>query len=504
MKQTRSSRLQPPQPSVAHRGLLALALGAALIGLQPTAAHAQRAMGDLQGFASERLKAITDTIQRDVQKGLMPGAVLLIARDGGIVQLEAIGMQDAATKVPMRADSIHRIASMTKPLVSVAAMRLVERGELKLADPVALHLPELKNLQVGVERRDAAGKALTENVPPARAATVHDLMRHTAGFTYWFVGQKTALRQRYQDDDIDGLYGMDAKQMLERLARLPLMHQPGTTFEYSVSTDVLGHVIERVTGKSLDVALNELVLAPLKMNDTVFHVGADKISRMAQPAANDPEAWIFKWLRLTEPPKRFSGGAGAASTATDYFRFLQMLLNGGELEGARILSPQSVRYMLSDHLGFTRGPNYLPGDGYGFGLGFAVRLADGLASVPGSQGDAHWGGITGPRFWIDPRERLAVVFMMQAPAQRGHYQNLLRNMVYGSFSEEFARVQQQRDQLRHDSLRPEILRQLRDSQFPASPQGVPSTAPALPGSTAPAGAPATARPPFPLQPGVPR
>ncbi len=496
MKRTLSSPSRRLLPRGVRRGWIALAFSAVLVALQPMPALAQRAIGDLQGFASERLKAINETIQRDIQKGLLPGAVLLIARDGGIVQLEAFGMQDPAKKTPMRPDSIHRIASMTKPLVSVAAMRLVERGELKLSDPVAVHLPELKSLQV------AAGKTLTETAPAARAMTVHDLMRHTAGFTYWFVGQKTALRQRYQDDDIDGLYGMDARQMLDRLAKLPLMHQPGSAFEYSVSTDVLGHVIERVTGKSLDVALNELVLAPLKMNDTVFHVGGDKLARMAQPAANDPEAWIFKWLRLTEAPKRFSGGAGAASTATDYFRFLQMLLNGGELEGTRILSPQSVRYMLSDHLGFTRGPNYLPGDGYGFGLGFAVRLADGLASIPGSQGDAFWGGITGPRFWIDPRERLAVVFMMQAPAQRGHYQTVLRNMVYGAFSEEFARVQQQREQLRYDSMRPEVLRQLRDAQFPAPIQGVPGTTP-TPAKPAADVSPA-ARPPFPLQPSIPR
>jgi CubicO group peptidase (beta-lactamase class C family) len=451
--------------------LLAVFAGAqaALLALAPSGALAQRAIGDLQGFSSERLKVVTDFIKRDVEKGVIPGATLLIARDGNVVLLESIGMLDPAKRVPMRPDAIHRIASMTKPIVSVAAMRLVERGQLNLNDQVAQHLPELKGLQV-LAQRDPAAKG-SETVP-ARPITVHDLLRHTTGFTYWFVGQKTPIRQRYQDEDIDGLYGMDAAQMLQKLAKIPLLQQPGTTFEYGMGTDVLGHVIEKVTGKPLDRALAELVFEPLKMNDTVFHVGPDRLARMAQPAANDPDQWVFKWLRLTEPPKRFSGGAGAASTANDYYRFLQMLLNGGELDSVRLLSPQSVRYMLADHLGFIRGPNYLPGDGYGFGLGFAVRLADGLASVPGSAGDAFWGGITGPRFWIDPRERLAVVLLMQAPAQRGRYQTVMRNMIYGAMTREpLPDIATRPDAVRLDTLRPEVLRQLREGPGATSPEG---------------------------------
>ena len=345
-------------------------------------------------------------------------------------------MLDKDRGAPMRPDAIFRIASMTKPIVSVATMMLVEEGKLKLGDPVSLHLPELKDLKVA---KDPTFK--TTETDPARSMTLHDLLRHSAGFTYWFIGPKGPIQTRYQDDDIDGLHSLDGAQMLKKLADIPLLAQPGTTFNYSVSTDVLGHVLERVTGKGLDRILDEMVHTPLGMKDTAFSVSSEKQARLAQPFAADPDMWIFKWLDVSKPPKRFSGGAGLASTARDYQRFAQMIANGGVLNGTRLLSPKTVRYMTSDHLGIgiggpiAKGPAFLPGDGYGFGLGFAVRVADGLSPLLGSKGDAHWGGITGPAFWIDSQEELLTVLMVQAPRQRFYNRMVLRNLVYGAMTQ---------------------------------------------------------------------
>ena len=389
-----------------------------------------------EGMSAERLRRISAWLKQEVDDGKAPGAVVVVARRGKIVYQESLGMLDKDRGTPMRPDAIFRIASMTKPIVSVATMMLVEEGKLKLSDPVSLHLPELKDLKVA---KDPTFK--TTETDPARSMTLHDLLRHSAGFTYWFIGPKGPIQTRYQDDDIDGLHSLDGAQMLKKLADIPLLAQPVTTFNYSVSTDVLGHVLERVTGKGLDRILDEMVHTPLGMKDTAFSVSSEKQARLAQPFAADPDMWIFKWLDVSKPPKRFSGGAGLASTARDYQRFAQMIANGGVLNGTRLLSPKTVRYMTSDHLGIgiggpiAKGPAFLPGDGYGFGLGFAVRVADGLSPLLGSKGDAHWGGITGPAFWIDSQEELLTVLMVQAPRQRFYNRMVLRNLVYGAMTQ---------------------------------------------------------------------
>jgi CubicO group peptidase (beta-lactamase class C family) len=387
-----------------------------------------------QGMSAERLKRISGWLKQETAQGRIPGAVVLVARNGNIVHRDVVGAQDGEKGAAMREDAIFRIASMSKPIVSVAAMMLVEQGRLRLADPVARYLPELKDLKVA---KDPAFKGTTET-EPARPITVQDLLRHSSGLTYWFVGAKGPIQQRYQDEDIDGLHGMDAAQMLKKLADIPLLSQPGSTFNYSVSTDVLGHLLERLTGQPLDQLLQELVLKPLDMRDTGFWVPQEKQPRLAQPLAKDPELWVFKWLDVDKPPKRFSGGAGMVSTARDYMRFAQMIANGGVLDGVRLLSPKTVGYMLSDHLGVGSGgpvgtgPAYLPGPGYGFGLGFAVRTADGVSALIGTRGDAHWGGITGTGFWVDPAERLVAVIMVQAPQQRLTNRAMMRNFVYGA------------------------------------------------------------------------
>ena len=263
-----------------------------------------------------------------------------------------------------------------------------------------------------------------------RPLNIHDLMTHRAGFTYFFF-PKNALRDRYRELGIDRIDNMNADEMLQKLATLPLAFQPGTSFEYSIATDLLGHIIERVTKKPLDVALKELVLDPLKMQETTFQVQGDALARYARPLATNPDLWVFEWLDVTKAPKRFSGGAGLASTASDYYRVLQMLLNGGTLDGARLLSPFTVRWAMADHTGTARGMGH-PGDGYSWNLFNPVRIGDGAPSFAGSIGDVFWGGITGPRYFIDPKERLVAILLIQAPSQRAFYHAELRAMMYGA------------------------------------------------------------------------
>jgi CubicO group peptidase (beta-lactamase class C family) len=282
-----------------------------------------------------------------------------------------------------------------------------------------------------VARRDASGNpSMTELVNATRQPTVHDLMTHRAGFTYFFF-PKNPLRDRYRELGIDRIDIDAAPEMLRKLATLPLAFEPGTSFEYSIATDLLGHIIERVTGKPLDQALSELVLEPLKMRDTMFHVSGAALQRLARPGAGDPDKWVFDWLDVTKPPKRFSGGAGMASTASDYARLLQMMLNEGELDGVRLLSPATVRWAMSDQIGTTRGQAH-PGDGYSWNLFNPVRTAQGGPLFPGSVGDIFWGGITGPRYFIDPEQKLVGVFFMQRPSERGAVHAEFRAVVYGA------------------------------------------------------------------------
>jgi CubicO group peptidase (beta-lactamase class C family) len=402
----------------------ALALGLAACAVAPTAPPAQPLQLD-----TARLTQLVSWVKADVDKGRYPGAVVLVMRDGRVLLHEAVGWADKERNVPMARDSIHPIASSTKLITTVAALRLFEQNRLRVMAPVASYLPELANLRVA--RRDASGNPnMTELVNAARQPTVHDLMTHRAGFTYFFF-PKNALRDRYREMSIDRIDTDAAPEMLRKLATLPLAFEPGTSFEYSIATDLLGHIVERVHGKPLDQALNELVLQPLKMNDTTFHVSGAALSRLARPAANDPDKWVFEWLDVTKPPKRFSGGAGMASTANDYARLLQMVLNEGELDGVRLLSPATVRWAMSDQIGSMRGVAH-PGDGYSWNLFNPVRTAQGGPLFPGSVGDIFWGGITGPRYFVDPEQRLVGVFFMQRPSERGAVHAEFRALVYAA------------------------------------------------------------------------
>ena len=379
------------------------------------------------GLCPIRMRHLVGVFQADVDRGRLPGAVLVLARHGRIALMESVGKLDPARDVPMALDAVFRIYSMTKPIVSVAVMMLIEQGRLKLADPVHLHLPEFANQQVAVQT--PGGTTLR---PVQRAATVQDLLRHTAGLTYEFLGD-SPVQQLYRQENMGARERSNAA-FSQALAALPLMFEPGSVWAYSRATDVLGRLIEVITGQSLAEHLQQAILAPLGMNDTAFEVPEADHARIAEPFAHDPDGGIP--MRLIDPretPALHSGGGGLMSTAADYARFLQFMLNKGELGGVRLLGPRTVDFMTADHLGPIPGndPSLLP-PGHGFGLGFAVRTAAGQAPLPGSVGTFHWSGIGGTSFFVDPAEQLFGIFLAQAPNQREHYRALFRTLAYSA------------------------------------------------------------------------
>jgi CubicO group peptidase (beta-lactamase class C family) len=381
------------------------------------------------GLSGERLGQLSAALKNDIEKGLIPGATLLVARHGKIAWFEAMGTRDPASRAPMTKDAIFRIYSMSKPVTSLAVMMLVEDGKIALSDPVSKYIPQLGGLKVGVEKPGASGPTL-ELDPVRREMTIQDLLRHTSGLTYGIFGTGL-VKKAYLDAKVWEDYPSNP-EFVDRLAKLPLMHQPGATWEYSHSTDVLGRVIEVVSGRTLGEFFTVRILGPLGMRDTAFYVADPaKHARIVEPFANDRS--IGFGAELNDPrvvQKWESGGGGLVSTTMDYARFTQMLLNGGSLNGKRLVSPKTVAYMTADHLG--AGVASGPGPGYGFGLGFAVRKDAGMAPLPGTVGEYYWGGAAGTYFWIDPKEDLVVVYMMQSPKQRVAARNLLRNMVYGA------------------------------------------------------------------------
>ena len=396
------------------------------------------------GFSSERLARLGAALKEGVDKGEIPGAVVLIARKGSVAWFESFGYRDREAKAPMERDAIFRLASMTKPIVTVAAMMLVEEGRLVLGAPVANYLPEFKDVKVGVEKKDATGKIELVLETPQRPMTVQDLMRHTSGLTYGFFG-KSMVKEQYNQAKLFDPAQSNA-EFVAKLAKLPLQNHPGTAWDYSMSTDVLGRVVEVVSGMELQQFVTERVLKPLGMPDTGFWVEqpsqhARIAEVLADPATGKRPAMSDKTRRNWQ-----SAGGNMASTATDYARFSQMLLNGGELGGVRLLSRKTVEYMTADHvppgtrvLGIpvavmdTRAEN-----GQSFGLGFAVRVSAGRSAIPGSVGDYSWTGIFGTQFWVDPKEQMFVVLMTQLPAapsadpMRAKYWTLMRNLVYGA------------------------------------------------------------------------
>jgi CubicO group peptidase (beta-lactamase class C family) len=379
------------------------------------------------GLSPLRLQRMSDAFKREIDKGTLPGATVMVARRGQVGWFEALGRQGPAAAAPMALNSIFRIFSMTKPIVSVGIMMLVEDGHFLLSDPVAKFIPEFADQKVGVENN---GKL--DLVPVKRAMTVQDLLRHTSGITYDHTGNGL-VQQLYQQSRLRSRKITNAEHAA-LVAGMPLVCQPGAEWNYSRSTDILGRIIEVVSGKSLGAFLTEHILAPLQMAETAFHTGAENAGRLAEPFPADPwngdKVQLFNML---EKPVMESGGGGLVSTTMDYARFCQMLLNGGVLDGTRIIGRKTLQLMASDHLApQVKVDSPLMPAGHGFGLGFAVRTHQGLAPFPGSPGQFFWSGMAGTFFFIDPAEEMFVVFMMQGPGQREYIRTLLRDLVYAA------------------------------------------------------------------------
>jgi CubicO group peptidase (beta-lactamase class C family) len=360
------------------------------------------------GLSSERLNRLSGSLKAHIEKGVMPGSVAMVVRKGKIAYFESFGMRDLETKSPMQKDAIFKIYSMTKPIVSVGIMILQEQTRIFLQDPLSKYIPEFKEMKVIVESTDSGtGEKTYSEVPAERQMTIQDLLRHTSGLTYSFFGNSKA-NMLYKEA---GLSNPDQtlSEMITKISKLPLAFQPGARWEYSRATDVLGRVIEVVSGMTLDKFLEENIFKPLQMNDTGFYVDEENLDRVAMPGPKAP--WPSHYP--TSVPKLLSGGGGLVSTAQDYSRFLQMLLNGGELDGVRILGRNTVEYMTANHLSSKIPKSLWMPEGVGFGLGFSVRELPGVVSIPGTVGEYWWAGAGGLFFFVNPREDLYAVHMTQ-------------------------------------------------------------------------------------------
>jgi CubicO group peptidase (beta-lactamase class C family) len=425
--------MQPRWPAVLGVAVLALFIAFGVDARTTTPLVAGKAQD--VGMSAQRLERITAALQKEIDAKRLPGAVVMVARKGTIVYQNAFGVQDPGSAAPMKPDTIFRIYSMTKPLMSVGLMLLVEDGLVQLTDPVAKFLPAFKDLRVATP---------TGEVAPERVMTVQDLLRHTAGLAYGEITKNEKVRAALVEAGIvkKGIdydsRDMSGQEQVERLAKVPLIHQPGTTWEYSLAVDVQGRVIEVVTGKRAGDFLAERLFKPLRMVDTGFWVPEGNKSRLAGAFETDPASGNkYPLIDVAKQPGNDSGGAGAVSTAMDYLRFCQMLLNGGTLDGVRIMSPTTIKLMTSDHLATIASNPQAPGElligskGYTFGLGFAVRMADGIAGVPGSAGEFMWAGYAGTYFWVDPAEEIVAIYMTQAPSPiRASYRKLIKQLVY--------------------------------------------------------------------------
>jgi CubicO group peptidase (beta-lactamase class C family) len=396
------------------------------------------------GMSSERLAEIDKLIEADVARGQLPGAVIAIVRRGKLVYLKAFGYRDKTAGTPMTVDTIFYIASMTKPVAAVAGLTLYEHGKLLMNDPLAKYFPKFGQMQVAI--MDDKQENIISKVPAARQITIQDLMRHTSGFVFGNRGG-TAVHKLYPEQSISAAATMTGPEFLDRLSSLPLLHHPGTTWDYGFGLDVLGLVVEQVTEQTLGQYLEKRVFGPLGMVDTGFLVPAEKLARYAKALPNDPAtgkpqsqslafaAAFPNVAPMTQPLKFECGGSCLTSTASDYMRFAQMLLNRGTLGGSHILARKTVEYMVSNQLGPEI--RHQIGDAdpsradYGFGLGVAVRTTPGIVRLMGSVGDFSWAGASGTNWWADPREQLAVVFMAQTPGPiRWHYRQVINALVY--------------------------------------------------------------------------
>jgi CubicO group peptidase (beta-lactamase class C family) len=386
-------------------------------------------------FNPDKLAKVGDFFKNEVATGKIPGAIVLIQQHGKPVYHEFFGVQDVVSKAPMTDQTIFRLSSMTKAITSVVAVQLIDEGKLSLDDPIAKYIPSFANVKVGVEKKAEDGTKTLELVPPNRPPTVLDLMRHTSGITYGFYGD-SLVRKAYKDADIYA-GDFDLAEFAERIAKLPLHNQPGALWQYGHSTDVLGRIMEIVSGKSLLGVEREKLLDPLGMKDTGFFItDPEKLKLLAQPMPNDSDFRVGRKYTPETPKKWESATGGMISTMSDFGRFAQMLLDGGKFEGKTYLSPKAYELMTTDKIGPGSGVErdyfYFPGDGFGFGLGFAVRTDPGNAKPPppGDLGELKWDGAAGCYFVIDRKQDMFFVLLEQTPTERQRIQRTLKQLIY--------------------------------------------------------------------------
>lgn len=410
------------------------ALLAALVLLFGVAGAQAGSEGRAHNFTPEGLSKVSDYIRNEIASGKFPGAILLLQQHGKPVYYENFGVRDVATEMSMSADTIFRLYSMSKPITCVLAMMLVEEGKLAIDDPVSKYIPAFARMKVGVEKKAEDDKISLELEPLNRPVTIEDLMRHTAGIPYGYYGGGP-VNKLYADAGLFDNKDSTNAELVAKITALPLAEQPGTIWDYGHSTDVLGRIIELISGKSLFEFAKERLLDPLGMKDTAFYVADPaKWPRIAEPMPEDRAISPMTRVRdIRKPLKWESGGGGLVGTVGDYARFSQMLLNGGSYEGRRYLKPETLALMASDHVGpathVERDRNYYPGESSGYGLGVAVRTS----VPPGTSwplGEYRWDGVGGTFFFIDPEDDLFGIFMVQTPSQRGRIQLALKTLIY--------------------------------------------------------------------------
>lgn len=416
--------------------LRALAYGTLMLGVT-TPARAEGTFDIPAGarFNEAKLARISEFFTNEVETGKIAGANILIRQHGKPIYHQTFGVQDVVSKTPISDNTIFRLSSLTKVITSVVAMELIQDGKIKLDDPVSKYIPSFANMKVGVEKKAEDGSKTLELVPMIRPITILDLMRHTSGITYGFYGD-SLVRKAYKEANIYA-GDFDLAEFAERIARLPLHNQPGALWQYGHSTDILGRVMEIVSGKSLLEIEREKLLDPLGMNDTRFFVTEpDKLKLLAQPVPNDSDFRVGRQYRTEVRQKWESASGGMVSTMNDFSRLAQMLLDGGSFEGKTYLNPKTFELMASDHTGKGSGVErdhfYFPGDGFGMGLGLAVRTDPGNAKPPppGSLGELKWDGAAGCYLVIDRKQDMFFVVLEQTPTERQRVQRTLKQLVY--------------------------------------------------------------------------
>ena len=423
-------------PSVAASiaGRILVVVGA--VAIQTTIGAGQTT--DAPAPSASKLERITEFFNNEIATGKLPGAAVLIQQHGKPVYLKCFGVQAVETNAPMTSDTIFALHSMTKPITSVAAMMLIDAGKLSLADPVSKFIPGFADIKVGVGSATADGTSVLKLVPPDRPVTIMDLLRHTSGITYDYIGGELIDKAYMKSGLFDGKY--DNKVFAERIARLPLARQPGTLWRYGHSTDVIGRIIEIVSGQTLYQFEKQHIFDPLGMTSTKYVLeSADEHARMAEPLPGDTILKMAEAERRAHPEWE-SGGGGLVSSLADYARFAQMILNGGELDGKRYLSPAAFRSMTSDHVGpgsgVARDYYYFPGDGFGYGYGFAVRTDPGNAKPPppGSIGELKWDSGSGTYFGVDPHLDMIYILLVQTQNERARITPAFKKLVYDAFA----------------------------------------------------------------------